>query len=89
MSNANTKNIHRVKTQVTITTELNTVLGIIAKDQKVTKAQLIEYILGNFATQIVKQVADAKGIKLDINGNKVVESEAEVPHAQATDSVDI
>jgi predicted DNA-binding ribbon-helix-helix protein len=86
MSNVNTKNIHRVKTQVTLTTELNTVLNIIAKDQKVTKAQLIEYVLGNFATQLVKQVADAKGIKLDSNGNAVVESTEEAPSHDTPDT---
>ena len=84
----NVKNIHRVKTQVTITKELNAVLDIIAKDQKVTKAHLIEYVLGNFATQVVKQVAEAKGISLDKNGNPIVESTQEVPTNDETGTTD-
>lgn len=84
----NHKNIHRVTTPVKITAELNTVLGIIAKDQKVSKQELIEYILGNFATQVVNQVAKAKGLTLDKDGNAHVESAEEVPANDETGTTD-
>ena len=83
----NTKNAHRTSVPVKITTELNTVLGIIAKDQKVTKAQLIEYVLGNFATQLVNQVAKAKGLSLDKDGNAIVDSTQEATSHDETSTV--